>query len=79
VLCISPSKKAKTVELLLLPVPEISIEGCQDSRKKKHEFLSHAYLKIAEFKLGGPLIAYLICALVFLDLTSGTSDCPFKF
>ena len=37
--CMSPSKKAKTVELLLLPVPEISIEGCQDSRKKKHEFL----------------------------------------
>ena len=46
----SPSKKAKTVELLLLPVPEISIEGCQDSRKKKHEFLSNAYLKIAEFR-----------------------------
>ena len=28
----SPSKKAKTVELLLLPVPEISIEGCPGLR-----------------------------------------------
>jgi len=46
----SPSKKAKTVEPLLPRSPEISIEGCQDSRKKKHEFLSNAYLKIAEFR-----------------------------